>query len=71
MKNRYTSDDSSDGKDLPPKEDFAYEAQRIVGYGSFGVVFEASDLKTKQTVAIKKILREKGHKSREIEIWKH
>ncbi|MCI36061.1 shaggy/glycogen synthase kinase-3 like, partial [Trifolium medium] len=34
-------------------------AERVVGHGSFGVVFHAKCLETGETVAIKKVLQDK------------
>ncbi|GAB2275707.1 hypothetical protein Dimus_010460, partial [Dionaea muscipula] len=36
----------------------SYMAERVVGHGSFGVVFQAKCLETGETVAIKKVLQD-------------
>nr|GMD42293.1 shaggy-related protein kinase alpha [Ipomoea batatas] len=45
----------------------SYMAERIVGHGSFGVVFQAKCLETGETVAIKKVLQDKRYKNRELQ----
>eukprot|EP00201_Polytomella_parva_P008911 CAMPEP_0175058000 /NCGR_PEP_ID=MMETSP0052_2-20121109/11589_1 /TAXON_ID=51329 ORGANISM="Polytomella parva, Strain SAG 63-3" /NCGR_SAMPLE_ID=MMETSP0052_2 /ASSEMBLY_ACC=CAM_ASM_000194 /LENGTH=415 /DNA_ID=CAMNT_0016323301 /DNA_START=287 /DNA_END=1534 /DNA_ORIENTATION=+ len=49
---------------------FNYSTDRIVGNGSFGVVFQATCLETGETVAIKKVLQDKRFKNRELQIMK-
>lgn len=41
-------------------------AERVVGQGSFGVVFQAKCVETGETVAIKKVLQDKRYKNREL-----
>lgn len=47
-----------------------YSAERIIGNGSFGVVFQASVVETGETVAIKKVLQDKRFKNRELQIMR-
>ena len=47
-----------------------YDAQRMIGHGSFGAVFLAKVGDTDETVAIKKVLQDKRFKNRELEIMK-
>ncbi|GFZ04484.1 shaggy-related kinase 11 [Actinidia rufa] len=47
------------GKNGQPKQTISYMAERVVGNGSFGVVFQAKCLETGETVAIKKVLQDK------------
>ncbi|GMN44100.1 hypothetical protein TIFTF001_013295 [Ficus carica] len=43
------------GRNGQPKQTISYMAERVVGHGSFGVVFQAKCLETGETVAIKKV----------------
>jgi serine/threonine protein kinase len=47
-----------------------YNASKIVGNGSFGVVYQATEVETSETVAIKKVLQDKRYKNRELTIMK-
>ncbi|CAI5490174.1 unnamed protein product [Closterium sp. Naga37s-1] len=58
------------GKNGQPKQAISYSAERVVGNGSFGVVFQASCLETGETVAIKKVLQDKRYKNRELQIMR-
>ncbi|CAI5946547.1 unnamed protein product, partial [Closterium sp. NIES-64] len=60
-------------KDMTIRDDdraISYSAERVVGNGSFGVVFQASCLETGETVAIKKVLQDKRYKNRELQIMR-
>ena len=50
----------------PPdrQEDISYTDLRIIGNGSFGVVYQARLLETNDSVAIKKVLQDKRFKVR-------
>ena len=48
----------------------SYNAERIIGNGSFGVVFQATVVQTGEIVAIKKVLQDKRFKNRELSIMK-
>jgi len=48
----------------------SYETVRVVGNGSFGVVFQATCVESGDTVAIKKVLQDKRFKNRELQIMK-
>ncbi|XP_052170669.1 shaggy-related protein kinase theta-like [Diospyros lotus] len=52
------------------KETISYMAERVVGTGSFGVVFQAKCLETGESVAIKKVLQDKRYKNRELQIMR-
>uniref|UniRef100_A0A2N9HKU3 non-specific serine/threonine protein kinase n=1 Tax=Fagus sylvatica TaxID=28930 RepID=A0A2N9HKU3_FAGSY len=56
------------GKNGEPKQTVSYMAERVVGNGSFGVVFQAKCLETGETVAIKKVLQDKRYKNRELQV---
>lgn len=47
-----------------------YNAEKIIGNGSFGVVFKATIAETGETVAIKKVYQDKRYKNRELTILK-
>ncbi|KAK8975113.1 hypothetical protein V6N11_058164 [Hibiscus sabdariffa] len=55
------------GKNGQPKQTISYMAERVVGHGSFGVVFQAKCLETGESVAIKKVLQDKRYKNRELQ----
>lgn len=57
-----------DGPDGQPKQTVSYMAERVVGTGSFGIVFQAKCIETSKTVAIKKVLQDKRYKNRELDI---
>ncbi|EFJ50723.1 hypothetical protein VOLCADRAFT_80100 [Volvox carteri f. nagariensis] len=52
------------------RQTYNYSTDRVVGNGSFGVVFQATCLETGETVAIKKVLQDKRFKNRELQIMK-
>ncbi|XP_028769068.1 shaggy-related protein kinase theta isoform X1 [Neltuma alba] len=58
------------GRDGQPKQTISYMAERVVGTGSFGVVFQARCLETGETVAIKKVLQDKRYKNRELQVMR-
>ncbi|XP_071691124.1 shaggy-related protein kinase epsilon-like [Rutidosis leptorrhynchoides] len=58
------------GRNGEPKQTRSYMAERVVGTGSFGVVFEAKCLETGESVAIKKVLQDKRYKNRELQIMR-
>jgi serine/threonine protein kinase len=47
-----------------------YDAQRMIGHGSFGAVFQARVVETNEIVAIKKVLQDKRFKNRELQIMR-
>ncbi|KAL6554110.1 DASH complex subunit ask1 [Orobanche minor] len=55
------------GRNGQPKQTISYMAERVVGQGSFGVVFQAKCLENGETVAIKKVLQDKRYKNRELQ----
>ncbi|KAI4298157.1 hypothetical protein L6164_031750 [Bauhinia variegata] len=58
------------GKNGEPKQTISYMAERVVGSGSFGVVFQAKCLETGETVAIKKVLQDRRYKNRELQLMR-
>lgn len=52
------------------KQTFNYITERVVGNGSFGVVFQARCQETGDVVAIKKVLQDKRFKNRELQIMR-
>jgi glycogen synthase kinase 3 beta len=63
---------SSARKDAPAggEQQISYSAERIIGNGSFGVVFQAAVVETGEIVAIKKVLQDKRFKNRELQIMR-
>ena len=47
-----------------------YNAEKIIGNGSFGVVYKAINDQEMQQVAIKKVYQDKRYKNRELQILK-
>ncbi|KAJ0927553.1 putative protein-serine/threonine kinase CMGC-GSK family [Helianthus annuus] len=58
------------GKNGEPKQTLSYMAERVVGTGSFGTVFQAKCLETGETVAIKKVLQDRRYKNRELQLMR-
>ncbi|XP_042964002.1 shaggy-related protein kinase NtK-1-like isoform X1 [Carya illinoinensis] len=58
------------GRNGQPKQTISYMAERVVGTGSFGVVFQAKCLETGEAVAIKKVLQDRRYKNRELQIMR-
>lgn len=59
-----------DTKSPLTEQNISYSAERIIGNGSFGVVFEAKVVETGEVVAIKKVLQDKRFKNRELQIMR-
>ena len=49
---------------------FTYNADKVIGNGSFGVVYQAHVKETGDVVAIKKVFQDRRYKNRELEIMK-
>lgn len=60
---------ASPGGTQMPKT-ISYSAERVIGHGSFGVVFLAKVVETGEVVAIKKVLQDKRFKNRELQIMR-
>ncbi|KAF6154490.1 hypothetical protein GIB67_028382, partial [Kingdonia uniflora] len=56
------------GRNGQLKQTISYMAERVVGTGSFGIVFQAKCLESGEAVAIKKVLQDKRYKNRELQI---
>lgn len=54
----------------PRRKKLGYTAERVIGNGSFGVVYQATVTGTRETVAIKKVLQDRRFKNRELEIMR-
>jgi len=52
------------------EKDVRYKATRVIGNGSFGIVYQAVVNDTKETVAIKKVLQDRRYKNRELQVMK-
>jgi len=50
------------------KQAISYAAERVIGNGSFGVVYQATVIETGEIVAIKKVLQDRRFKNRELQI---
>jgi Protein kinase domain len=61
---------SSNSNSNNTEQNISYAAERIIGNGSFGVVFEAKVVETGEVVAIKKVLQDKRFKNRELQIMR-
>lgn len=48
-------DDDQSNKKGKQQQSYTYNAEKIIGNGSFGVVFKATIAETGETVAIKKV----------------
>ncbi|ESN94404.1 hypothetical protein HELRODRAFT_68668, partial [Helobdella robusta] len=58
----------SNGNDRP--QELCYTSVKVIGHGSFGVVYQAKLCEAGQMVAIKKVLQDKRFKNRELQIMR-
>lgn len=65
MSNMKIADEKGDPKG---KSSFTYNAERVLGSGSFGIVYQAQVVETGESVAIKKVFQDKRYKNRELQI---
>ena len=54
----------------PESASHTYAADKVIGNGSFGVVYQAHTIETGEMVAIKKVFQDKRYKNRELQIMK-
>merc|ERR1740117_2255879 len=47
-----------------------YNAERVVGNGTFGIVYSAHVMETDETVAIKKVFVDRRYRNRELQLWR-
>merc|ERR1719231_2092565 len=47
-----------------------YNAERVIGTGTFGIVYSAHIVETDETVAIKKVFVDKRYRNRELQLWR-
>merc|ERR1712137_499641 len=62
------------GKEEPLQADeepqCTYNAERVIGNGTFGIVYSAHIVETDETVAIKKVFVDKRYRNRELQLWR-
>lgn len=47
-----------------------YNAERVIGNGTFGIVYSAHIVETDETVAIKKVFVDRRYRNRELQLWR-
>jgi hypothetical protein len=62
------SDSSKSSSSRSSAQGIRYAAERVIGNGSFGVVYQATVIESGETVAIKKVLQDLRFKNRELQI---
>lgn len=62
--------DTSPCKAADASRTYSYTAERVIGNGSFGVVYQAVSADTGEIVAIKKVYQDKRYKNRELQIMR-
>jgi glycogen synthase kinase 3 beta len=62
--------DATGSGDTNRRASFTYNAERVLGSGSFGIVYQAQVVETGESVAIKKVFQDKRYKNRELQIMK-
>jgi glycogen synthase kinase 3 beta len=60
--NADAKDAQGDARANKPKHSISYAAERVIGNGSFGIVYQATAIETGETVAIKKVLQDRRFK---------
>lgn len=59
---------SSPAQDSEPQ--CTYNAERVIGNGTFGIVYSAHIVETDETVAIKKVFVDRRYRNRELQLWR-
>mmetsp|Transcript_15243 Transcript_15243/g.24229 ORF Transcript_15243/g.24229 Transcript_15243/m.24229 type:complete len:440 (-) Transcript_15243:47-1366(-) len=56
---------------IPTEEEqqCTYNAERVIGNGTFGIVYSAHIVETDDTVAIKKVFVDRRYRNRELQLW--
>mmetsp|Transcript_7985 Transcript_7985/g.8767 ORF Transcript_7985/g.8767 Transcript_7985/m.8767 type:complete len:384 (+) Transcript_7985:150-1301(+) len=67
---RLSESGTGNSGDASKKASFTYNAERVLGSGSFGIVYQAQVVETGESVAIKKVFQDKRYKNRELQIMK-
>lgn len=67
---KFVEGQGSEGQDTAKRASFTYNAERVLGSGSFGIVYQAQVVETGESVAIKKVFQDKRYKNRELQIMK-
>lgn len=67
---KITSVVATGGKEGSPAQEISYTDTKVVGNGSFGVVFQVKLLPSGEPAAIKKVLQDKRFKNRELSIMR-
>merc|ERR1719343_1375321 len=52
-----------------PEPECTYNAERVIGNGTFGIVYSAHIVETDETVAIKKVFVDRRYRNRELQVW--
>lgn len=61
-------DTSPGGEEAEPQ--CTYNAERVIGNGTFGIVYSAHIVETDETVAIKKVFVDRRYRNRELQVWR-
>eukprot|EP00929_Paragymnodinium_shiwhaense_P114291 TRINITY_DN82630_c0_g1_i1.p1 TRINITY_DN82630_c0_g1~~TRINITY_DN82630_c0_g1_i1.p1 ORF type:complete len:480 (-),score=121.59 TRINITY_DN82630_c0_g1_i1:196-1635(-) len=53
-----------------PEPQCTYNAERVIGNGTFGIVYSAHIMETDETVAIKKVFVDRRYRNHELQVWR-
>merc|ERR1719395_260849 len=59
-----------DPQDPPEASSCTYNAERVIGNGTFGIVYRAQLVETDEIVAIKKVFVDRRYRNRELQLWR-